>query len=245
MSKSNDSVNLTQDQLEVSIPSAASKCFEQAYSGHRTLLEKMLEGIEITIKEHLGAIKRDWKILSHKSKNKLLTKIFEQLRAIMKVDDPSGLGPSMATFNSYRTKIARCMIYHVGLSDAHYNNRGLAEAMENALKLKGGTLKSRMKKALDVCKEDENWAGHPPKLSPVSPASVTTQITMPTPGTEDSPEHLVYLFLSAIVQGGSQASLREILRDSEDTRFQRAYKLYLEAKDMLDDFPQEEEAAAA
>lgn len=238
-------VNLTQDQLTISIPSAANECFKAAYAGHRTLLEKMLEGVRITIKEHLGEIGRGWKILSHKSKHKLVTNIFEQVRIILKVDDPNGFGPSSSTFNSYRTKIARCMIFHVSLSDAHYNNRGLTVAMETALKMKGGTLESRMKKALEECKKDENWPGNPPKITTTTTkvAPTTTEITMPVAGTEDSPEDLAYLTLEAIVQSVNDTGLREIVRDSDDPRFQRLYKLYLELKDLKEDFIKKAAAA--
>jgi hypothetical protein len=238
-------INLTQDQLNVSIPQKAAECFRAGYAGHRTLLEKMLEGTEITVADHLEKIGRAWTLVSHKSKNKLLTKIFEQVRGIMKVDDPSGLGPPESTFNSYRTKIARCMIFHVDLANAHYNNRGLAVALAKAMEMKGGTLKERMARALEECKQDENWAGHLPKITLPSKSKkplghTPPQIAMPTPGMENSPPHLVYLFLLAIVQGGSQERLREFMRDTDDPRFKRAYRLYLEAKDMLSDFTEEE-----
>ncbi len=254
-SKSNDQVNLTKDQLEVTIPEAATACFEDGAAGHRTLFEKMLEGTEITIKDHLAKVSRDWNIISHRSKQKLMTKIFEQVREILKVGEAGSLGPAPGTFDSYRTRISRCMIYHVSLENSHLNNKGLSVAFENALAMTGGgDLKSRMEKALEECIKDPDWAGNPPtdtasgggKDSPNhGDQIVRPRPMMPQPGTEDSPAQLVYWFFLTVSQGGGQNGLRNILRDSDDPRFQKAYKMYLEATDMLGDFTEEERGEKA
>ena len=131
----------------------------------QTFLEQMIIATEDAAKEQLRKISTDWKLLSVQTKLKLIKEIFEQVRVVMQVGEPSG--PAISTFNSYRTKIIRCMIFHIGISDAHYNNRGLSIALEKALNMKGGPLRDRMKKALEECKEDPNWPGHPPRITPI------------------------------------------------------------------------------